>query len=49
MDDDVDVTEPIPYDLNGKPRQTDVPTIPDTGTGTIPIVDMGAYEYQPPA
>jgi hypothetical protein len=22
----------------------DIPTVPDTGSGTPPIVDMGAYE-----
>jgi len=22
----------------------DIPTVPDTGSGTLPIVDMGAYE-----
>ncbi|TDJ58376.1 MAG: hypothetical protein E2O40_01575 [Planctomycetota bacterium] len=31
-------------DLDGNPRFLDVPEIPDTGNGTLPIVDMGAYE-----
>ncbi len=31
-------------DLDGHPRQVDVPSVPDTGLGTPPIVDMGAYE-----
>ena len=31
-------------DLDGHPRKIDVPSIPDTGNGTLPIVDMGAYE-----
>jgi parallel beta-helix repeat protein len=40
-------------DLDGHPRFLDDPTTPDCqyapGTcGTAPIVDMGAYEYQPP-
>ena len=40
-------------DLDGHPRFVDDPAIPDCqyapGTcGTPPIVDMGAYEYQPP-
>jgi len=35
----------ITTDLDGKPRFIDVLTVPDTGKGTPPIVDMGAYEY----
>ena len=31
-------------DLDGNARFMDVPTIPNTGNGTPPIVDMGAYE-----
>jgi uncharacterized repeat protein (TIGR01451 family) len=31
-------------DLDGNPRRVDIPTAPDTGNGTAPIVDMGAYE-----
>jgi len=33
-------------DLGDNPRFVDVPTAPDTGNGTSPIVDMGAYESQ---
>jgi hypothetical protein len=33
-------------DLAGKPRFWDDPNTVDTGNGTSPIVDMGAYEYQ---
>ena len=33
-------------DLDGNPRFVDIPTVPDTGYGTPPIVDMGAYEAQ---
>lgn len=33
-------------DLDGNPRFVDIPTVPDTGNGTPPIVDMGAYEAQ---
>jgi len=33
------------YDLGGNPRFTDDPATADTGAGTAPIVDMGAYEY----
>lgn len=35
-------------DLAGDPRRVDAPLTPDTGVGTSPIVDIGAYEYQPP-
>lgn len=34
-------------DLDGNPRRFDDPATPDTGVGTPPIVDMGAYEYVP--
>jgi uncharacterized repeat protein (TIGR01451 family) len=33
-------------DVDGNPRFVDDPTTPDTGNGTSPLVDMGAYEYQ---
>ena len=36
--------EQLPFDLQGLPRFMDVPDVPDTGVGTPPIVDMGAYE-----
>jgi hypothetical protein len=32
-------------DLDGFPRFWDDPSTPDTGNGTPPIVDMGAYEF----
>ncbi len=31
-------------DLDGNPRFLEIPETPDTGNGTLPIVDMGAYE-----
>jgi len=34
----------ITTDRDGKPRFVNIPTVPDTGSGTPPIVDMGAYE-----
>jgi len=34
----------VTTDLDGNPRRVDVPDVPDTGNGTAPIVDMGAYE-----
>jgi len=46
LDGDADTLEPIPLDLDALPRFVDVPGVPDTGVGTSPIVDMGAYEYQ---
>ena len=45
LDNDGDTTEPIPFDLAGLPRIVDDPKTPDTGNGTPPIVDMGAYEF----
>ena len=38
----------VSTDLAGQPRFADVPTRPDTGAGTPPIVDMGAYEQDSP-
>ncbi|UCC30074.1 MAG: hypothetical protein JSU86_17985 [Phycisphaerales bacterium] len=46
LDDDGDVDEPIPFDRDGNPRFVDDAWIQDTGDGTPPIVDMGAYEFQ---
>ncbi len=34
----------VTTDLDGNPRFLDVPETPDTGNGTLPIVDMGTYE-----
>ena len=36
----------IMTDLDGNPRLADDAGIPDTGNGSAPIVDMGAYEKQ---
>ncbi len=36
-------------DFDGLPRFTDDPDVADTGAGTAPIVDRGAFERQPPA
>jgi hypothetical protein len=35
----------VTLDLDGAPRFLDEPYWPDTGAGTPPIVDMGAYEF----
>ena len=48
VDDDGDVRELTPLDLDGNPRFADDPATIDTGCG-VPIpfaVDMGAYEFQ---
>ncbi|MHC5006119.1 MAG: right-handed parallel beta-helix repeat-containing protein, partial [Planctomycetota bacterium] len=45
LDGDEDVTEPVPFDLDGNPRFADDTGTPDTGSGDPPIVDMGAYEF----
>jgi hypothetical protein len=37
----------VTADLAGNPRFADDPATPDTGFGTAPLVDMGAYEYMP--
>ncbi|MHC4739014.1 MAG: right-handed parallel beta-helix repeat-containing protein [Planctomycetota bacterium] len=34
----------VTTDLDGNPRFVDQPEVPDTGNGTTPIVDMGAFE-----
>jgi parallel beta-helix repeat protein len=45
--DNSNVPSSVTTDLDGNPRLTDDPDTPDTGDGTAPIVDMGAYEFQP--
>ena len=42
--DNTAVPEDIKTDLDGNPRFLEIPETPDTGNGTLPIVDMGAYE-----
>ena len=46
LDGDDNTTEPIPFDLDGYPRFVQDPNVPDTGSGTPPIIDMGACERQ---
>jgi cysteine-rich repeat protein/predicted outer membrane repeat protein len=43
LDEDGDLHELIPVDLDGQLRRVDHPAV-DTGNGTAPIVDMGAHE-----
>jgi hypothetical protein len=45
VDGDGDLTEPTPLDRDGNPRFEDDSGTADTGVGTPPIVDMGAYEF----
>ena len=45
LDGDGNTTEPVPFDLAGGSRFADDPYTADTGAGTAPIVDMGAYEF----
>ena len=50
LDDDGDTEEPLPLDLADLPRFVDDPDTEDTGRCgdpcALPIVDMGAYEFQ---
>lgn len=45
LDGDLNTTEPLPIDLGGGKRFFDDPATTDTGAGTPPIVDIGAWEY----
>jgi len=45
--DNTAVPKGIDTDLDGNPRFVDDPATKDTGFGEPPIVDMGAYEFQP--
>ncbi|MBN2590500.1 MAG: hypothetical protein JXA96_11620 [Sedimentisphaerales bacterium] len=45
IDNDCNTTELLPLDLNGVPRFIDDPSTTDTGEGILPIVDIGAYEF----
>jgi hypothetical protein len=46
VDDDRDVRELTPLDLDGNTRFAENPATSDTGCGIPVVVDMGAYEYQ---
>ncbi len=53
LDGDGDTQEPVPFDLDRNPRFIDDPNADDTGNPDpdypdLPIVDMGAYEFQVP-
>jgi hypothetical protein len=40
------VPDNVSVDLDLNPRFVDIPNVPDAGSGTPPIVDLGAYEVQ---
>jgi hypothetical protein len=44
LDNDSNTDESIPFDLDRHARFVDEPNVDDSGSGTKPIVDMGAYE-----
>ena len=44
--DNSQVPDGVTTDLAGQPRFVDDPATDDTGAGSAPIVDMGAYEFQ---
>jgi predicted outer membrane repeat protein len=44
LDGDLDTREPVPFDLDGSARFVDVPSAPDVGAGSPPLVDIGAFE-----
>lgn len=48
VDNDNNLIEPLPIDLDGNARRIDDPNTADLGAGTAPIVDIGAYEFAPP-
>ncbi len=47
--DNTAVPETVTTDLDGNPRFVDDPDTVDSGDGAPPVVDMGAYEFQPTA
>jgi len=47
LDNDADTLELLPIDFAGNTRQFDDPDTTDTGPVAAPVVDAGAYEYQP--
>jgi hypothetical protein len=46
LNEDGDTAELLPYDLAEQSRFVDIDTVADTGNGTAPIIDLGAYEQQ---
>ena len=44
LNNDGDTAEPTPLDLKNDPRRQDIDPVADSGVGTAPLVDIGAYE-----
>ena len=44
IDGDGNFSEPVPLDFALHARRVDIVLVPDTGNGTAPIVDIGAFE-----
>ena len=49
LDNDGDTAEPTPFALGGALRFIDDPATADTGLGTPPLADIGAFEFGTPA
>ena len=47
LDDDFDTTEILSMDIDFNARFADISAIMDTGSGSAPIIDLGAYEVVP--
>lgn len=47
LDEDNNSLEVTPFDLDGLSRFADDPAVPDRGSDVPPVVDMGAFEFQP--
>jgi hypothetical protein len=47
LDDDGDVSERVPLDLDRQPRYADRADVEDSGVGEPPLPDLGVYELQP--
>jgi predicted outer membrane repeat protein len=45
LDGDGDTAEPTPIEANGRGRFREFWSVPDTGAGAAPIIDLGAYEH----
>ena len=46
QDGDGSMIDVVPVDLNGNPREVDDPGVADSGVGSAPLSDLGAYERQ---
>lgn len=47
LDSDANLAEPVPVDFFGSSRRRDEPATPDSGPGSPPIIDRGAFEFAP--